>query len=126
MVRTIVEASNEKGRRIVIAGEMLELGSEEQELHRQAGREIAALRIDVLWGVRGLARDILVGANEGGLVETRFFDSSLEAATAIIEEARAGDLVLVKGSRGVETDKIVKALRGHFVLAGEEQKQQEQ
>jgi UDP-N-acetylmuramoyl-tripeptide--D-alanyl-D-alanine ligase len=120
MVRTVAEVGNEKGRRIVIAGEMLELGSEEHELHRQAGREIAALGIDVLWGVRGLARDILAGANEGGLAETRFFDSSEEAAAAIIEEARAGDLVLVKGSRGVETDKIVKALHGHFALADEE------
>jgi len=61
--------------------------------------------------VRALAREILAGANEGGLLETRFFDSSVEAAAAIIEEARAGDLVLVKGSRGVETDKVVKALR---------------
>jgi len=72
MVRTIADVGNEKSRRIVIAGEMLELGTEEHELHRQAGREIAAAGIDVLWGVRALAREILAGANEGGLLERDF------------------------------------------------------
>jgi UDP-N-acetylmuramoyl-tripeptide--D-alanyl-D-alanine ligase len=120
MVRTIAEVGNEKQRRLVIAGEMLELGSDERKLHREVGREIAATGIDILWGVRGLARDILDGAGAAGLAATRFFDSSAEAAAAIVEEARAGDLVLVKGSRAVETDKIVKALRAHFALAEEE------
>lgn len=114
MVRTIAEVGDEKSRRFVIAGEMLELGTEEQELHRQAGREIAAAGIDVLWGVRGLARDILAGAGEAGLTQTRFFDSSEEAALAVLDEVKAGDLVLIKGSRGVETDKVVKALRQRF------------
>lgn len=127
MVRTIAEVGDEKAatttggtpmprRRFVIAGEMLELGTDEQELHRQAGREIAAAGINVLWGVRGLARDILAGAEEAGLAQTRFFDSSEEAARAVLDEVNAGDLVLIKGSRGVETDKVVKALRQRFPL----------
>lgn len=116
MVRTIAEVGTEKTRRFVIAGEMLELGADEQELHRQAGREIAAAGIEVVWGVRGLAKDILAGAVEAGLTQARFFDSSDEAALAILEEVKAGDLVLIKGSRGVETDKIVKALRQRFPL----------
>jgi UDP-N-acetylmuramoyl-tripeptide--D-alanyl-D-alanine ligase len=119
MVRTVAEVGNEKQRRIVIAGEMLELGSDERQLHRQTGREIAAAGINVLWGVRGMARDIVDGARAGGLLETRFFDSSAEAAVAIIDEVDDGDLVLIKGSRGVETDQVVKALREHFALAGE-------
>jgi UDP-N-acetylmuramoyl-tripeptide--D-alanyl-D-alanine ligase len=119
MVRTIAEVGSKQRRRFVIAGEMLELGPDEQELHREAGREIAAAGINVLWGVRRLARDILDGARAGGLLETRFFVSSAEAAAAVIDEVRDGDLVLIKGSRSVETDKIVKALRAHFALAGE-------
>jgi UDP-N-acetylmuramoyl-tripeptide--D-alanyl-D-alanine ligase len=119
MVRTIAEVGNEKQRRIVIAGEMLELGTDERQLHRETGREIAAAGINVLWGVRRLAQDIVDGAREAGVPETRFFDSSAEAAEAIVDEVRDGDLILVKGSRGVETDKVVKALRAHFVLAGE-------
>lgn len=116
MVHTIAEIGDEKRRRIVIAGEMLELGSEARQLHRAAGREIAASRVNVLWGIRGLAEEILAGAGEMASLETRFFDSSEEAAAAIVDEVQSGDLVLVKGSRGVATDKVVKALKTHFPL----------
>ena len=51
---------------------------------------------------------------------TRFFESSNEAAAAALDEVREGDLVLVKGSRSVETDKVVKALNEKFALAGED------
>ncbi len=119
MVRTIAEAGREKRRRIVVAGEMLELGQDASQLHREAGREIAEAGIDVLWGVRGLAREILAGAREAGMSNTRFFESAEEAATAIVAEVQVDDLVLVKGSRGVATDKIVEALRERFALAGE-------
>jgi UDP-N-acetylmuramoyl-tripeptide--D-alanyl-D-alanine ligase len=117
MVRTIAEVGSRKRRRIVIAGEMLELGETERELHRDAGREIAGAGIEVLWGVRGLAQEILEGANAAGLVQTRFFESSEEAAAAVLKEVKAGDLLLIKGSRGVATDKIVQALRQSFPLA---------
>jgi UDP-N-acetylmuramoyl-tripeptide--D-alanyl-D-alanine ligase len=119
MVRTIAEVGAQKLRRIVIAGEMLELGTDERELHREAGREIAASGIEVLWGVRGLAQDILAGASEAGLKQTRFFASSEEAALAILDEVKAGDLVLIKGSRGVETDKVITALKQRFPLRRE-------
>lgn len=117
MVRTIAEVGSEQRRRIVIAGEMLELGETERDLHRDAGGEIAAAGIEVLWGVRGLAREILEGANAAGLAQTRFFESSDEAAAAVLKEVKAGDLLLIKGSRGVATDKIVQALRQNFPLA---------
>jgi UDP-N-acetylmuramoyl-tripeptide--D-alanyl-D-alanine ligase len=119
MVRTIAEAGTEKRRRIVVAGEMLELGPDASQHHREAGREIAVAGIDVLWGVRGLAREILAGAREAGMSNTRFFESAEEAATAIVDEVQVDDLVLVKGSRGVATDKIVAALRERFSLTGE-------
>jgi UDP-N-acetylmuramoyl-tripeptide--D-alanyl-D-alanine ligase len=121
MVRTIAEAGKEKRRRIVVAGEMLELGQDASQLHREAGREIAAAGIDVLWGVRGLAGEILAGARAAGMSNTRFFESAEEAATAIVDEVQVDDLVLVKGSRGVATDKIVEALRTRFPLAGEDE-----
>jgi UDP-N-acetylmuramoyl-tripeptide--D-alanyl-D-alanine ligase len=121
MVRTMAEGGRGRKRLVVIAGEMLELGPDEVALHREAGREIAAYGIDVLFGVRGLAREIVAGAYETGLSAGRFFNSSDEAATQLIKEVKEGDLILVKGSRGVATDKIVKALREQFPLAGEDQ-----
>ena len=117
MVRTMAEGGRGRKRLVVIAGEMLELGRDEAALHKDAGREIAGSGIDLLWGVRGLAREIVAGANEAGLSATKFFNSSDEVAAELIEEVKEGDLILVKGSRGVATDKVVKALRERFPLA---------
>jgi len=116
MVRTIAEAGETRKRRIVIAGEMLELGSDSTQLHREAGREIARAGIDLLWGIRGQAAEIITGATEAGLRATRFFESAADAAAAIIDEVKPGDLILVKGSRGVATDTVVRAIREHFPL----------
>ena len=120
MVRTVAEAGASALRRIVVAGEMLELGPEGARMHREAGREMAQAGIDVVWGVRELAREIVSGARQAGLgVEaTRFFESADEAGAALIEEVRSGDLVLIKGSRGVRTDKVVAMLRDRFPLLG--------
>ena len=99
---------------------MLELGDEETQMHRDAGADIARAGINLLWGVRGLAKEIIAGAREAGMSNdaTRFFETSEQAATAIISEVREGDLVLVKGSRGVQTDKVVTSLREHFPALG--------
>lgn len=120
MIHTMAEGREGRKRLLVIAGEMLELGPEEASLHRAAGREIAETGVDVLWGVRGLAKEITAGAEEAGLSETRFFNSSEEAAAEVVKEVKDGDLVLVKGSRGVATEKVINALKDRFPLAGED------
>jgi UDP-N-acetylmuramoyl-tripeptide--D-alanyl-D-alanine ligase len=122
MVRTMAEGARDRKRLVVIAGEMLELGPEEALLHHDAGREIASNGIDVLWGIRGLAKDIVAGASEAGVGHTRFFEDSTAAGTALLEEVKEGDLILVKGSRGVATDKVVHTLKNHFPLVGEDKK----
>jgi UDP-N-acetylmuramoyl-tripeptide--D-alanyl-D-alanine ligase len=121
MVRTIAEAGSKLvRRRIVVAGEMLELGPEAATMHAEAGREMAEAGVDVVWGVRGLAQEIVSGAREAGLSSEagRFFETAEEAASALVKEVREGDLVLVKGSRAVRTDKVVAALRDRFPLVG--------
>lgn len=112
MVKTI-SANRGDGRRIVVAGEMLELGTTGPALHREAGRQIARLGIDLLIGVRGLAAEIVEGAREAGMPAdaTVFCATPDEAAEALQHEARAGDLVLVKGSRGVKTEVVVERLK---------------
>lgn len=103
-------------RRIVVAGEMLELGDESDQMHRDVGRDIALAGVDFLWGVRGRAREILEGAREAGMTDEqmRFFEDSEAAGRALVEWAQTGDLILVKGSRGVKTDRVVKMLRESF------------
>jgi UDP-N-acetylmuramoyl-tripeptide--D-alanyl-D-alanine ligase len=122
MVRTLAEASENVKRRVVIAGEMMELGPDAPAMHREAGREIARLGIDELWGVRGLGKEIVAGAEEQGMTSTRFFESAEAAADAARNEAREGDLILVKGSRSVETEKVVLALRERFPLVGQDKR----
>ena len=122
MVRTVVEGSADDNqgirRTVVVAGEMLELGPESELLHREAGREIARMKVDLLWGVRGHARELVEGAREAGMDNKRikFFETTEEAAAEFLGEVREGDLVLVKGSRGVQIDKVVKALRERFAI----------
>lgn len=100
-------------RRVIVAGEMLELGAESAAIHRETGREIGSLKVDVVWGVQGHARELVEGAREAGMSEaaTAFFDTSAEAAAALVKIVGAGDMVLVKGSRGVHTETIVEALK---------------
>src|SRR6185295_18007786 len=62
MVRTMVEGGQSSRRLVVIAGEMLELGPDEASLHKDVGREIARSGVNLLWGVRGLAKEIVAGA----------------------------------------------------------------
>jgi len=94
-------------RRIVVAGEMLELGSAGEEMHRQAGLHIAAKRIDVLLGVRGLA-EALVGAARQAGIRAEFVAASEEAGDWLARETRDGDVVLLKASRGVKLEKAIE------------------
>ena len=117
MVKTLVEGKQSAKRLIVVAGEMLELGAGEKEIHQEVGKKIAASGIDFLIGVRGLAKDLIESANANGLSETKFFADSNEAGEFLAREIKAGDLVLVKGSRGVRTEKVVEKLLEKFEVS---------
>jgi UDP-N-acetylmuramoyl-tripeptide--D-alanyl-D-alanine ligase len=95
-------------RRIVVAGEMLELGPTGEELHRQAGRHIAAKKIDVLLGVRGLAQGMVEGAR-GPATRAEFLATPEDAGEWLAREARPGDVVLLKASRGVKLEKALES-----------------
>ena len=115
MVSTVC-ASRESTRKIIVAGEMLELGPDGPEHHREAGRQIARLGVDRLIGIRGLAAEIVAGAREAGMADdaATFTDTPDEAADILIREARKGDLILVKGSRGVKTETVVERMKQSF------------
>lgn len=109
-------------RRILAAGEMRELGATSPELHRQAGRfAMKTGKIDFVIGVAGDGAQIVEGAVEAGLPRerTRVFSSSEEAAQCLPDLLQPGDLLLVKGSRGVKMERIVVALIARFAAPGE-------
>jgi UDP-N-acetylmuramoyl-tripeptide--D-alanyl-D-alanine ligase len=97
-------------RRIVVAGEMLELGPAGEEMHRQAGEHIAEKKIDVLVGVRGLAQAMVEGARKAG-TRAEFVTTPEEAGEWLGREARDGDVVLLKASRGVKLEKAIEVLK---------------
>ncbi|MGA2377035.1 MAG: UDP-N-acetylmuramoyl-tripeptide--D-alanyl-D-alanine ligase [Candidatus Sulfotelmatobacter sp.] len=94
-------------RRIVVAGEMLELGPAGEEMHRQAGEHIAEKKIDRLVGVRGLAQAMVEGARKAGTL-AQFVTTPEEAGEWLAREARDGDVVLLKASRGVKLEKALE------------------
>ena len=101
-------------RRMVVAGEMLELGAAGEEMHRRAGQHIAEKNIDVLLGVRGLAQAMVESAKQAG-IRAEFVLDSEQAGEWLAREARDGDVVLLKASRGVKLEKALetwKARRG--------------
>jgi UDP-N-acetylmuramoyl-tripeptide--D-alanyl-D-alanine ligase len=109
-------------RRILAAGEMLELGPDSAKLHREAGRCAASRNLDCVVAVQGNAVEIVSGAIEGGMPapQAHFFDDSTAAAAFLADFVRPGDLLLVKGSRGVKMERIVEALHAKYPLADEE------
>ena len=109
-VKAMCEASGFT-RRIVVAGEMLELGADGAAMHKECGAQLAQLGVDELLGVRGLAASLVEGAHEAGLGDATFVETTDEAAALLLKHLRSGDVVLVKGSRGVRTEKIVEQLR---------------
>lgn len=118
MVKTLVEGAQAGQRKIVVAGEMLELGGNAAMIHRNTGVSMAKLGADILIGVRGFGRDLASGAADAGLSDTRFADDSEMAGEMLAAEVRMGDVVLVKGSRGVRTERVIEKLLEKFELEG--------
>jgi UDP-N-acetylmuramoyl-tripeptide--D-alanyl-D-alanine ligase len=99
-------------RRIVIAGEMLELGPSADEMHRNAGRHMAEEKIDFVIGVRGLAQATVEAARQAG-INAEFFNTPQGAGEWLAREARDGDVVLMKASRGVKLEQALEFWQEH-------------
>jgi UDP-N-acetylmuramoyl-tripeptide--D-alanyl-D-alanine ligase len=98
-------------RRIVVAGEMLELGPEGEELHRRSGQHMAHKGIDMLVGVRGLAKPMVEAASAAGM-QAEFVATPEEAGEWLAREGREGDVVLLKASRGVKLERALETVAG--------------
>ena len=99
------------GRHVAVLADMMELGAMEEEAHREVGRRAARAGVDLLVTVGERARWMGEGAREVAPGLPRYgFQTNGEAAAFLDGELRPGDVVLVKGSRSMHTDEIVKAL----------------
>lgn len=107
MIDTLHDLPGE--RKIAVLGEMLELGSWSEPLHRKIGTYVAEQKISILIGIRGKANQMVEAAKQAGMEDTAyFFDSPEEAGEFLKTEARSGDAVLFKGSRGTKVEKALE------------------
>jgi UDP-N-acetylmuramoyl-tripeptide--D-alanyl-D-alanine ligase len=104
-------------RKLAVLGEMLELGDAGEALHRASGEEAARSRLCALVAVGGgNARALAEGALAAGMraADVHYVGTSGEAADLAVTLVQPGDLVFVKGSRGVRTEVVVDRLKAEF------------
>ncbi len=107
MIQTL--ASRPAGRRILVAGEMLELGERGPALHAACGRAAAEAGLDLVAGVQGNAVHLAAASCSAG-VGSLFLPSAEAAGQWLASTIRPGDVVLVKGSRGVHLERAIEAV----------------
>ena len=108
MVDTL--ASMKAQRRILVVGEMLELGPTAEALHRESGKHAAEKKIDLVIGVRGMARAVAEAACGAG-TQAQFVETPEQAGEWLAQNLRPGDAVLLKASRGVKLERALEILQ---------------
>jgi UDP-N-acetylmuramoyl-tripeptide--D-alanyl-D-alanine ligase len=112
MIHTLA-ARPAAGRRILVAGEMLEMGEHGPALHIAAGRAAADAGLDLVVAVEGNAEHLATAACAGG-VPAVFLRDAETAGQWLARNLRAGDVVLVKGSRGVHLERAIEAVKNQL------------
>ncbi|MCR5611690.1 MAG: UDP-N-acetylmuramoyl-tripeptide--D-alanyl-D-alanine ligase [Clostridiales bacterium] len=109
MAASLTVLKEASGRKLALLGDMLELGERTEELHRGIGALCAELKLDVLVTVGELAGNIASEARKNGL-ENVCAVTKEEAAKVLKSELKPGDTLLVKASRGMALETVIKAI----------------
>ncbi|MGR3178969.1 MAG: UDP-N-acetylmuramoyl-tripeptide--D-alanyl-D-alanine ligase [Candidatus Anammoxibacter sp.] len=106
------------GRKIFVSGDMLELGVESERLHFELGREIGKSEIDILWAVGKMAGSVTNGAMEEGMQQEDIlsFEVLEDVFSYAIPTLRENDLVLIKGSRAMELERVGVEIKSYFEM----------
>jgi UDP-N-acetylmuramoyl-tripeptide--D-alanyl-D-alanine ligase len=109
------ETANGLGARLIVAlGDMLELGALSHEMHAEVMHDIIRIRphacIAVGTEMAAAAKAVADGGRRGGSTTTLFARDSAEAAAVVREIVRPGDVLLVKGSRGIAMERVIESL----------------
>jgi len=116
MIHTLA-ARPAEGRRILVAGEMLEMGEHSPALHIACGRAAAEAGLDLVVAVQGNAEHLATAACAGG-VPAVFLRDAKTAGQWLAQNLRAGDVVLVKGSRGVHLERAIEMVKEQLAATG--------
>ena len=98
-------------RKVVVSGDMLELGPDGLPAHRRLGEQVAGAGAVLFVAVGPLSKLAAEAATAAGLQEVRHFEDSTAAAQFVAPALADGDLVLIKGSRGMTMERVVDAIR---------------
>ncbi len=99
------------GRRIMVSGDMLELGSgEEENAHRRLGKQVARSKTDMFIGVGPLHAHSVEAARGAGLHQSFHFATAEEAGEYLAGQVHPDDLLLIKGSRGIRMEQVIRKL----------------
>jgi UDP-N-acetylmuramoyl-tripeptide--D-alanyl-D-alanine ligase len=103
------------GQKIAVLGEMRELGDFAAEAHKQVGYAVAKVKPDMLVLVGTQTKSLSAGAIAEGYPTDKihYFDTTSQAAELLPMVVQSGDVILVKGSRGLELERVVGALMGN-------------
>ncbi len=96
-----------RGRRIAVLGDMLELGPVAVEAHKKMGEKLVECKIDAVVTVGQLARHIAMQASQAGISVAVACNDHEEAMKVLQNVAKAGDTILIKGSRGMKMEKLL-------------------
>jgi UDP-N-acetylmuramoyl-tripeptide--D-alanyl-D-alanine ligase len=113
----VVASEEQVSRKVAVLGEMLELGAQADALHEESGRRAARAGLRLLVAIGGPpARRLADAAVATGMppASVAYFEKSELAAADVVHRLRAGDLVLVKGSRGTRTDLVADRIAAEF------------
>jgi len=111
----------EDDKRFAVLGDMLELGLVAEDAHREVGKKVAELGIDYLVLVGELMQETKKAAIEAGMNEDRVvhFATNLEAGKYVQAKMKPGDAVMVKGSRSMQMEYVVKELMADPLMAAD-------
>jgi UDP-N-acetylmuramoyl-tripeptide--D-alanyl-D-alanine ligase len=107
-------ATSEGRRRVVVFGDMLELGDSSESAHREMGRAVAASGAAEFVGLGRWAQVAVEAARAAGLAESHHVTTFEDAVALLLKRLAPGDAVLVKGSRGMRMERVVDALVARF------------
>ena len=105
-----IEITGNGERYAVLPGDMLELGQQTENSHREVGLRVAELGIDFFITVGEAMKDSAIAAKEAGMPENSVvcLNSAEEAGRFLQEKMQTGDVILIKGSRAMRMERVVK------------------
>ena len=104
------------GRKVLICGDMLELGNYTEQLHKKIGTKVANKNIDLLWTVGPFSRFMAEGAIAGGMSRDKILscETSEEVCSSVASQLRKDDTILIKGSRKLELESVLAQIESCF------------